>query len=366
MTTAGDGVVLNDPADKRRRVAAIADAGLVALAATSRVVVWDIDDTLVLINGSIPLASPDDRDIQRDLTTVVKEYLNQFLTKDWKFVESECLGIVEHISDWERVDDKNDDGELSATAKDSHAYASYLRKMYGSHRLTDANTKDRLPLGWAATLQVMEDRTFHWTAKARSILAHLQSQNVHNMIVTSSELAPALAKLIMWGFVDFFDINDVYVSAGRNKKDIFLRVLHDIGRQKGATLDSIIACGDGLDEERAASSFHIPFKRISNTQDIFSVPGLLDAQLAVNENELVPYKGRDEEKTGDRAASPGSWDSDSSGSGHGNSRNRSSTSDSSNYSRVTGCHEQCGERNEAMKRENRMCYEHLLSYKNQS
>ena len=338
-----------------------------------KVVLWDIDDTLVVINASVLFASPEDRETQKELTTIVKDYLNHFLTKDWKFAESEYLGIAEHISDWD-ADGKNDDEQLSAVAQDSRAYGSYIREMYETLRTADTSTKEaKLPVGWNETLQIMESRTHHWTAITRGVLAHLHANDVQNMIVTSSELTPALAKLIMWDFDAFFDIEDIYVSAGRNKKDVFLRVLQDIGR-RGQDLENIIACGDGLDEERAASSFQIPFKRISNIQDIFSVPGLLDAQLTVNETEIRSYQRREPDiVSSSRAASPGSCDTGGSSGGGSNSsggsesRHRSSTGDSSNDSRASGCVKlQPGERNEAMKRENKMCYEHLQIYKAQS
>lgn len=45
------------------------------------------------------------------------------------------------------------------------------------------------------------------------------------------------------------------------------------------------ACGDGPDEERAAAHFSIPFKRILCPRDLYSVPGLLRSDLAMEEPE---------------------------------------------------------------------------------
>ena len=52
------------------------------------------------------------------------------------------------------------------------------------------------------------------------------------MIVTASELAPAIAKLIMWGLFEYFDIKDIYSSANKLKTNVFLHLLKDLGADK--------------------------------------------------------------------------------------------------------------------------------------
>ena len=48
------------------------------------------------------------------------------------------------------------------------------------------------------------------------------------------------------------------------------------------------ACGDGPDEERAAAHFSIPFKKINTPADLYSVPSLLHAGLAMKPPEGFP------------------------------------------------------------------------------
>ena len=48
------------------------------------------------------------------------------------------------------------------------------------------------------------------------------------------------------------------------------------------------ACGDGPDEERAAAHFSIPFKKINTPADLYSVPSLLHADLAMKPPEGFP------------------------------------------------------------------------------
>ena len=48
------------------------------------------------------------------------------------------------------------------------------------------------------------------------------------MIVTASEIAPAVAKLIMWGLFEFFDIDDIYSSAKKPKTRVFQHLLEDL------------------------------------------------------------------------------------------------------------------------------------------
>lgn len=50
------------------------------------------------------------------------------------------------------------------------------------------------------------------------------------------------------------------------------------------------ACGDGPDEERAAAHFSIPFKRILSPTDLYSVPGLLRSDLAMEIPEGPPHR----------------------------------------------------------------------------
>lgn len=193
------------------------------------VVIWDIDDTIVLIQGSMLYENND----QEELVTIVKDYLTSYLEKEFSFSDTEHLSIVEKLIDWEEeetpqkeVSDVQKDKILTISESDngaplkSSAYAAHLQSLYRSFdckpvkyeeditanletadQLIDAKDDDklfeRLPPGWKSVFELMENRTTSYTKHAKIVLSHLKKNNIRNMIVTASEIAPAIAKLIM-------------------------------------------------------------------------------------------------------------------------------------------------------------------------
>jgi hypothetical protein len=196
------------------------------------VVIWDIDDTIVLIQGSMLYENAD----QEELVTIVKDYLTSYLEKEFSFSDTEHLSVVEKLIDWE--EEETPQKEVLDVQKDkiltisesyigaplkSSAYAAHLQSLYRSFdckplkneediavhletadQLIDAKDDDklfeRLPPGWKSIFEIMENRTTSYTKHAKIVLSHLKKNNIRNMIVTASEIAPAIAKLIMVNF----------------------------------------------------------------------------------------------------------------------------------------------------------------------
>lgn len=240
-------------------------------------VIWDIDDTIVVIQASLKIAKCNQ---QQELVSIVKDYLNAYLEKELYFNETEEMIIAGHISDWEKDTAVVPLSDLTSQSSDiisqSKTYAAFLRSHYQSFKheqsniaaittnatataiTTDPktdnktenvphynffdinsskNTKEdsdianaqRLPSGWIEILNDMEKSTGMWRDHTKTVLSHLKKKNVRNIIVTASELVPAIAKLILWDLSDYFDIDDIYSSARRSKTDLFLRILQDLG-----------------------------------------------------------------------------------------------------------------------------------------
>lgn len=238
---------------------------------TGGVVVWDIDDTIVIIQASLK----QHRDIyQLELVKSVKNYLTAYLDKEFYFNSTLHMEVVERLVDWEKeplpssdAPTLNEPGELVNTncklgndvIATGKSYSAFLKSQYRAfQKLKDESSEvstptdislvdnkendvknacttmdsryDRLPPGWRETYEAMESKTLLWTQQARSVLSHLKKNNVRNMIVTASELAPAVAKLIMWDLFEFFDIDDIYSSAKKAKTTVFEHLLQDLGR----------------------------------------------------------------------------------------------------------------------------------------
>lgn len=251
--------LFQSPSKKRRISEEISDDKDTS---ASGVVIWDIDDTIVVIQGSLKLAQESH---QSDLVKCVKDYLFAYLEKEFYFSDTLHMKVVERLSEWDdeptnvgtgetrverHIETLLHQGASEITSKGS-AYSTFLRAHYHSFQtsetasrapqdtdckegdgqllLNSAQLYDRLPPGWKGVFDAMESRTFLWTHHARTVLSHLKKKNVRNMIVTASEIAPAIAKLIMWGLFEYFDINDIYSSANKPKTSVFLHLLKDLG-----------------------------------------------------------------------------------------------------------------------------------------
>ena len=239
------------------------------------VVIWDIDDTIVVIQASLKLH----RNLhQLELVKSVKDYLTAYLDKEFYFCDTLHMNVVERLLDWEKETpipveadpQKREQAEEQNSKKpplptlgneiiaNGSAYSTFLKSHYrtfqnekiqsppGTPKNLDKQTavcdddkpKDkgfnidhiyqRLPPGWRKIFNAMERKTLFWTEQAREVLSHLKKNNVRNMIVTASEIAPAVAKLIMWGLFEFFDIDDIYSSAKKPKTRVFQHLLEDL------------------------------------------------------------------------------------------------------------------------------------------
>ena len=237
------------------------------------VVVWDIDDTLVIIQASLK----QHRDVyQMELVRCVKNYLTAYLDKEFYFNSTLHMEVVERLIDWEketlpsadaRTQNESDEQKSAdciygnGVIASGKSYSAFLKSLYRAFqkqkdessdmstpidvsRVNDKDDKtksacasmdhlyDRLPPGWRETYEAMESKTLLWTQQARAVLSHLKKNNVRNMIVTASEIAPAVAKLIMWDLYEFFDIDDIYSSAKKAKTIVFEHLLQDLGRSQ--------------------------------------------------------------------------------------------------------------------------------------
>eukprot|EP01041_Mallomonas_annulata_P003650 gene3649-7277_t len=278
------------------------------------VIIWDIDDTLIIALNSamIRLTQDVNKSIDRRLVSNVEEYLLDFLDNDLHFSEVDHLKPVEHIREWENFEELGTNTSSSTVESKTSSqcssgdtitskkftprtYARFLREKYQLSRncssdstvaSSDADAPEDLWIDvekyrrWKKVLADLEKLSGSWTAQARIVLRHLSSHGCRNIVVTASEIIPAYAKLIMWELSEFFDYEDVYSSVHRSKSSIFLKILEDLGRS-GCFPDSMASCGDGPDEEAAAKTFSIPFQRIKNTLDLFLVPGLLSTDIAL-------------------------------------------------------------------------------------
>ncbi|KAF5401030.1 hypothetical protein PHET_05305 [Paragonimus heterotremus] len=92
-----------------------------------------------------------------------------------------------------------------------------------------------------------------------------------NVVVTTTQLIPALAKLLLYGFGGAFPIENVYSATKIGKESCFERIAAKFGRKS-----TFVVIGDGKEEEDAAKQLHWPFWRISGHSDIAALSHALE------------------------------------------------------------------------------------------
>ena len=75
----------------------------------------------------------------------------------------------------------------------------------------------------------------------------LRRPNCINVLATTTQLVPALAKLFLYGLAEVFGIENVYSATKIGKESCFERIIQRFGRNV-----TYVAVGDGRDEEQAA------------------------------------------------------------------------------------------------------------------
>lgn len=157
---------------------------------------------------------------------------------------------------------------------------------------------------WLQIRSEIETVTDNWpslTLKCLSMIS--QRENSVNILVTTTQLVPALAKVLLFGLGQIFPIENIYsatkigkfrfyklfkLSKGykktisfnnllcvfTGKESSFERIVTRFGRKT-----TYVVVGDGQDEETAAKNLNFPFWRISSHSDIMALHTALDMEF---------------------------------------------------------------------------------------
>lgn len=98
-----------------------------------------------------------------------------------------------------------------------------------------------------------------------------QRENCVNVLVTTTQLVPALAKVLLFGLGQVFPIENIYSATKTGKESCFERIVTRFGRKS-----TYVVVGDGADDETAAKNQNFPFWRISSHSDIRALHTALD------------------------------------------------------------------------------------------
>ncbi|XP_036948846.1 eyes absent homolog 3 isoform X2 [Acanthopagrus latus] len=118
----------------------------------------------------------------------------------------------------------------------------------------------------------IENVTDAWLSTALKSLLLIQSRGkCMNVLVTTTQLVPALAKVLLYGLGDVFPIENIYSATKIGKESCFERIISRFGKKV-----TYVVIGDGRDEEFAAKQHNMPFWRISTHGDLVSLHQALE------------------------------------------------------------------------------------------
>ena len=101
---------------------------------------------------------------------------------------------------------------------------------------------------WLQIRNDIEKLTDNWLSLALQSLSIIKSRpNNVNVLVTTTQLVPALAKLLLYGLGGIFDIENVYSATKIGKESCFERISSRFGRKC-----TYVVVGDRQEEESAA------------------------------------------------------------------------------------------------------------------
>jgi EYA(Eyes Absent) family protein len=115
---------------------------------------------------------------------------------------------------------------------------------------------------WHRLLQEIENVTDGWLTLARKCLDIIsQRQNCANVLVTNTQLVPAISKVLLHQLGPYFPIEDIYSAAKVGRETVFEKL-----KQRFGSKCTFVVIGDSHDgeEEAVSKKMNMPFWRITN------------------------------------------------------------------------------------------------------
>ncbi|TRY87025.1 hypothetical protein DNTS_009125, partial [Danionella cerebrum] len=266
-----------------------------------RVFVWDLDETIIvfhsLLTGSYAQKYGKDPPLAVTLGLRMEEMIFNLADSHLFFNDLEECDQV-HIDDASSDDNGQDLSTYSFATDGFHAAATsaslclatgvrggvdWMRKLAFRYRrvkelyCTYKNNVGGLlgPAKREAWLQLraeVEALTDSWLTTALKSLSIISSRsNCVNVLVTTTQLIPAFAKVLLYSLGSVFPVENIYSATKIGKESCFERIVSRFG-----TNITYVVIGDGRDEEHAASQHNMPFWRISSHSDLLALHQALE------------------------------------------------------------------------------------------
>ncbi|KAM6903231.1 protein phosphatase EYA3 isoform 1-T3 [Lycodopsis pacificus] len=266
-----------------------------------RIFLWDLDETIIifhsLLTGSYAQKFGKDPATVLNLGLQMEELIFELADTHLFFNDLEECDQV-HVEDVASDDNGQDlstynfladgfngssGGGASGTTTGVQGGVEWMRKLaFRYRRLKEiySNFKGNVggllsPMKRELLLRLqseIENVTDAWLCTALKSLLLIQSRGkCMNVLVTTTQLVPALAKVLLYGLGDVFPIENIYSATKIGKESCFERIVSRFGKKV-----TYVVIGDGRDEEFAAKQHNMPFWRISTHGDLVSLHQALE------------------------------------------------------------------------------------------
>ncbi|XP_052397648.1 eyes absent homolog 4 isoform X6 [Carassius gibelio] len=266
-----------------------------------RVFVWDLDETIIvfhsLLTGSYAQKYGKDPPLAVTLGLRMEEMIFNLADTHLFFNDLEECDQV-HIDDASSDDNGQDLSTYSFATDGFHAAATsaslclatgvrggvdWMRKLaFRYRRVKEMYCSYKNNVGgllgpakreaWLQLRAEVEALTDSWLTSALKSLSIISSRsNCVNVLVTTTQLIPALAKVLLYSLGSVFPIENIYSATKIGKESCFERVMQRFGRKV-----VYVVIGDGVEEEQAAAKHNMPFWRISSHSDLLALHQALE------------------------------------------------------------------------------------------
>ncbi|KTF93999.1 hypothetical protein cypCar_00017159 [Cyprinus carpio] len=288
-----------------------------------RVFVWDLDETIIvfhsLLTGSYAQKYGKDPPLAVTLGLRMEEMIFNLADTHLFFNDLEECDQV-HIDDASSDDNGQDLSTYSFATDGFHAAATsaslclatgvrggvdWMRKLaFRYRRVKELYCSYKNNVGgllgpakreaWLQLRAEVEALTDSWLTSALKSLSIISSRsNCVNVLVTTTQLIPALAKVLLYSLGSAFPIENIYSATKIGKESCFERIMQRFGRKV-----VYVVIGDGVEEEQAAakvtnqkqcvtsqiglpafcfsSQHNMPFWRISSHSDLLALHQALE------------------------------------------------------------------------------------------
>ncbi|XP_010193331.1 PREDICTED: eyes absent homolog 4 isoform X3 [Mesitornis unicolor] len=268
-----------------------------------RVFVWDLDETIIvfhsLLTGSYAQKYGKDPPMAVTLGLRMEEMIFSLADTHLFFNDLEECDQV-HIDDVSSDDNGQDLSTYSFATDGFHAAASsanlclptgvrggvdWMRKLaFRYRRVKELYNTYKNNIGgllgpakrdaWLQLRAEIEALTDSWLTNALKSLSIISTRsNCVNVLVTTTQLIPALAKVLLYSLGGAFPIENIYSATKIGKESCFERIMQRFGRKV-----VYVVIGDGVEEEQAAKKHNMPFWRISSHSDLLALHQALELE----------------------------------------------------------------------------------------